>query len=77
MKPDEIRDLSIKERDEKIQDLEEELFNLRFQVATGKIENPGRIRLIRRDIARIKTIQHQTNGKRPEKGETSPQRETQ
>tara|TARA_B100000686_G_scaffold340682_1_gene416750 strand:+ start:1990 stop:2220 length:231 start_codon:yes stop_codon:yes gene_type:complete len=57
MKPGEIRDLSEKEREEKIQDLEEELFNLRFQIATGKIENPGRLRLIRRDIARIKTIQ--------------------
>ena len=57
MKPDQIRDLTEKEREEKIQDLEEELFNLRFQIATGKIENPGRLRLIRRDIARIKTIQ--------------------
>ena len=60
MKPSEIRDLSEKEREEKIQDLEEELFNLRFQVATGKIENPGRLRLIRRDIARIKTIQRES-----------------
>ena len=59
MKPGEIRDLSEKERAEKIQDLEEELFNLRFQIATGKIENPGRLRLIRRDIARIKTIQRE------------------
>ena len=65
MKPSEIRDLSEKEREEKIQDLEEELFNLRFQVATGKIENPGRLRLIRRDIARIKTIQRETAAGQP------------
>ena len=59
MKASEIRELSEKEREEKIQDLEEELFNLRFQMATGKIENPGRLRHIRRDVARIKAIQHE------------------
>ena len=57
MKPSEVRELSEKERGEKIRDYEEELFNLRFQMATGKIENPGRIRIIRRDVARLKTIQ--------------------
>ena len=57
MKPSGIRELPEKEKQEKIRDYEEELFNLRFQMATGKIENPGRIRIIRRDIARIKTIQ--------------------
>jgi len=57
MKPSEVRELSEKEREEKIRDYEEELFNLRFQMATGKIENPGRIRIIRRDVARLKTIQ--------------------
>ena len=57
MKPSQIRDLSEKEREDKILDLEEELFNLRTQIAMGKIENPGRLRLIRRDIARIKTVQ--------------------
>ena len=56
MKPSEVRELSEKERKEKIRDNEEELFNLRFQMATGKIENPGRIRIIRRDVARLKTI---------------------
>ena len=57
MKPSEVRELSEKERNEKIRDNEEELFNLRFQMATGKIENPGRIRIIRRDVARLKTIE--------------------
>jgi len=57
MKASEIRDLSDKERQEKVDDLQQEFFNLKFQLATGKIENPGRLRLMRRDIARIKTIQ--------------------
>ena len=49
----------MKEKKEKVADLQQEFFNLRFQLATGKIENPSRLRLIRRDIARIKTIQQQ------------------
>ena len=60
MKPQEIRELSEKEREDKLIDLQEELFNLKFQVATGKIENPGRLRHMRRDIARIITIQKST-----------------
>jgi large subunit ribosomal protein L29 len=59
MKAQEIRELSDKERLEKIQDLEQELFNLKFQLATGKIENPSRLRLIRRTIARIKTVERE------------------
>ncbi len=55
----EIRDLSEKEREEKVSDLSQEIFNLKFQLATGKIENPSRLRYLRRDIARIKTIQHE------------------
>ena len=57
MKAEEIRDLSDKERQEKVVDLGQEIFNLRFQLATGKIENPSRLKSLRRDIARIKTIQ--------------------
>lgn len=60
MKPDEIRDLTEKERNDKIADLQQESFNLKFQLATGKIENPTRLRHLRRDIARIKTIQRET-----------------
>ncbi|MFQ5672249.1 MAG: 50S ribosomal protein L29 [Nitrospinales bacterium] len=59
MKTSEIRDLSDREREDKIRDLQEELFNLKFQLATGKIENPSQLRLLRRDIAKIKTIQHE------------------
>lgn len=57
MKPEEIRNLSESEREVKVRDLAEEYFNLKFQLATGKIENPSRLRLLRRDIARIKSIQ--------------------
>lgn len=60
MKTADVRELSEKERQEKVDDLQQEYFNLKFQLATGKIENPSRLRLIRRDIARIKTIQNQT-----------------
>ena len=52
----EIRDLTDKERLEKVDDLSQEYFNLKFQLATGKIETPGRLKSIRRDIARFKTI---------------------
>lgn len=60
MKAEEARGLSEKEREEKIADINQEIFNLRLQLATGKIENPSRIRFLRRDIARMKTIQNET-----------------
>ena len=56
MKMQEIKELSDKERDEKLSDLREEYFNLKFQLAMGKIENPGRLKYMRRDIARIMTL---------------------
>ena len=56
MKMQEIKDLTEKEREEKISDLREEYFNLKFQLAMGKIENPGRLKYMRRDIARILTL---------------------
>ncbi len=56
MKAEELRAISEKERKEKIDDINQEIFNLRLQLATGKIENPSRIRFLRRDVARIKTI---------------------
>ena len=59
MKAAELRDLSAEELRGKLRELQEELFNLRFQLATGQIENVGRIRTVRRDIARLKTIEHQ------------------
>jgi large subunit ribosomal protein L29 len=59
MKAGEVRDLSDDESRARLQELQEELFNLRFQLATGQIENVGRIRTVRRDIARLKTIQRE------------------
>ncbi len=59
MKVNEIRDLSADEQTEKIKSLKEELFNLRFQHATGQLENPMRIREVKRSIAQIKTIQRE------------------
>ena len=56
MKINEIRDLSNDERTEKLKSLKEELFNLRFQKATGQLENPMRIREVKRSIAQIHTV---------------------
>lgn len=52
----ELRDMTDEELQQKAQQLKQELFNLRFQQATGRIENVMRIKQTRRDIARIKTI---------------------
>lgn len=56
MKARELRELSPEELQQRQQELIEELFNLRFQLATGQIENVGRISTVRRDIARVKTV---------------------
>ena len=56
MKISEIRDLSGQEILDKIQDLKEELFNLRFQNAMNQLENPKRISAVKKDIAKLKTI---------------------
>ncbi|MGB9680031.1 MAG: 50S ribosomal protein L29 [Thermoanaerobacteraceae bacterium] len=56
MKAKEIRDLTNEELIQKLSDLKGELFNLRFQLATGQLDNPMRIRDVRKSIARIKTI---------------------
>ncbi|GAX89313.1 50S ribosomal protein L29 [Effusibacillus lacus] len=56
MKAKDLRDLSTAEIEHKVNALKEELFNLRFQLATGQLENPMRIREVRKDIARAKTI---------------------
>ena len=59
MKVKEISALSAAEMDEKVVSLKEELFNLRFQHATGQLENPMRIREVKKTIARIKTVQRE------------------
>ena len=59
MTADEIRELTDEELDEKIGQSQEELFRLRFRGATQQLENPSLIRKLRRDVARMKTIQQQ------------------
>jgi large subunit ribosomal protein L29 len=56
VKPSELIALTVDELGQKEKDLRKELFNLRFQMATGEIENPMRIRTVRKDIARVLTI---------------------
>ncbi|SDI90454.1 MULTISPECIES: 50S ribosomal protein L29 [Alteribacillus] len=56
MKANELRDLTTAEVEEQTKSLKEELFNLRFQLATGQLDNPARIRSVRKDIARAKTV---------------------
>ena len=57
MKASEIRKLSAAEMDAKLADLKKELFNLRFQQAVNQLDNPMRINAVKKDIARIKTVQ--------------------
>ena len=57
MKASEIRKLSAAEMDAKIAELKKELFNLRFQQAVNQLDNPMRISAVKKDIARIKTVQ--------------------
>ena len=59
MKVNDIRNLSAAELNTKVSELKEELFNLRFQLATGQLENPMRIREVKKTIARIKTVQRE------------------
>lgn len=56
MKASEIKDLSMEEKLRKVDDLKEELFNLRFQHEIGQLENPQKMKQVKRDIARVKTI---------------------
>jgi large subunit ribosomal protein L29 len=59
-----ITDLKVKTDDqlvEQLGELKREAFNLRFQAATSQLEKPSRVREVRRDIARIKTLQAQRN----------------
>ena len=56
MKTNEIRKLSTEEINKKIAETKEELFNLRMKQATGNLENPSRIRELRKTVARLKTI---------------------
>jgi large subunit ribosomal protein L29 len=56
MKASEVRDLTADEQAQKLAEAEKELFNLRIQQASGQLEKPDRIRVVKREIARIKTV---------------------
>jgi len=59
MRAKEIRDLTAEEMRQKEHDLAEELFRLRLRRSTGQLDNSMRVRTLRRDLARLKTIQHE------------------
>lgn len=59
MKAAEIRELTDAELETKLKDLKAELFNLRFQLAINQLDNPMRIRAVKKDIARIQTVLRQ------------------
>ena len=61
MKAEEVRQKTDDELSDQLGDLQKEAFNLRFQQASGQLENSARVREVRRDIARIKTVLHQRN----------------
>lgn len=56
MKASELRNLSVAELETKLADLKEELFNLRFQHTVNQLDNPLRLKAVRKDIARVKTM---------------------
>lgn len=63
-----VREFSDVELEAKIKTLKEELFNLRFQLATRQLDNPMRIREVKKDIARVKTVQREREIRRQEVG---------
>ena len=61
LKANELRNLSSAELNSKVVELKEELFGLRFQAATGQLESYGRLRAVRKDIARVYTVLQERN----------------
>ncbi|MBP1567798.1 MAG: 50S ribosomal protein L29 [Oscillospiraceae bacterium] len=56
MKATDIKEMSVDEMNNKLEDLKQELFNLRFQLAVNQLENTARLKAVKKDIARIKTV---------------------
>ncbi len=71
MKASEIKELSQDERQRKLEDLKEELFNLRFQHESGQLENTAKLKKTKRDIARVKTILRESSLKNTTNSEVS------
>lgn len=59
MKISEIQDLSMEELAQQQEEVQREIFNMKVQQSIGQLENPSRLRHLRRDVARIKTVMHQ------------------
>ena len=79
MKAADVRAMTLDQLDDEVLKLKKEQFNLRFQRATGQLENTSRVRVIRRDIARMKTIAAQKRAGAPEpaaKAEATPAKKT-
>ncbi len=65
MKPSQVRELSADALEAKQKELEEQLFRLRVQKSIGQLENAVKVREVRRDIARVKTVRREKQGPRP------------
>ena len=63
MKATEIRELNMVELTDKLKELKDELFNLRFQLAVNHLDNPTRIKAVKKDIARVKTVMQELDAK--------------
>ncbi len=63
MKATEIRELNMVELEDKLKELKDELFNLRFQLAVNQLDNPTRIKAVKKDIARVKTVMRELEAK--------------
>ena len=59
MKAAELRELSVEELEQKLAELKKDLFNLRFQLAINQLDNPMRVKAVKRDIARVQTVLRQ------------------
>ena len=59
MKVAEVREMSVEELERRVSETRRELFNLRFQHATGQLENTGQLKEVRKNIARLLTVLHQ------------------
>jgi large subunit ribosomal protein L29 len=65
LNPDDLRHMTVDQLDDELMKLKKERFNLRFQRATGQLENTSRVREVRRDIARIRTVARQKRAAPP------------
>ena len=65
LKPADLKVMTVDQLDDELMKLKKEQFNLRFQRATGQLENTARVREVRRDIARIKTVARQKRAAQP------------